>query len=74
MQILQIQYQQVNIQCISCIRDEMIYLLHCVGSQRCRKGVLGCREGCGEGYTFDGTPKGVNSPTPEDHHTHVKRM
>ena len=53
-------------------RDSIIYLLHCVGAQRCRIGVKGCREGCGDGYFFDGVPKGVSSPDPEDHTSHVK--
>ena len=35
-------------------------------------GVKGCREGCGDGYFFDGVPKGVSSPDPEDHTSHAK--
>lgn len=53
-------------------RDVLIYLLHCVGARRCGKDVQGCREGCGAGYSFDGSPKGVTSPSVENHAKHVQ--
>ena len=45
------------VRCVTCCRDNLLYVLHRVGAKRCPKGVADCNDGCSTDGTFDGVAK-----------------